>query len=87
MSANNPSNGSSEDHGTQNKDEGKPTSLSAEEKAALLDVLPVMERIVHLDLKGAAPKISYIEKLFPLLKLLGATGLLIGNVDSLVKWQ
>ena len=34
-----------------------------------------------LDLKGAAPKVSYYEKLFPYLKQLGATGLLIEYED------
>ncbi|CAF0770017.1 unnamed protein product [Rotaria sordida] len=40
-----------------------------------------LERFVHLDLKGAAPKIDYYEKLFPFLKQLGATGLLIEYED------
>ena len=53
--------------------------LSSDQKSALLEVLPSMQRIVHLDLKGAAPKVSYLEQLFPLFKTLGATGLLIGK--------
>jgi len=36
---------------------------------------------VHLDLKGAAPKISYFEQLFPLLKKWGATGICIEYED------
>ena len=49
-------------------------------------VFPVIEtknlrRFVHLDLKGAAPKLSYYEKLFPYLKQLGANGLLIEYED------
>lgn len=40
-----------------------------------------LERFVHLDLKGAAPKIDYYQKLFPFLKQLGATGLLIEYED------
>lgn len=40
-----------------------------------------LERFVHLDLKGAAPKIDYYERLFPYLRLLGATGLLIEYED------
>lgn len=39
------------------------------------------EKLVHLDLKGAPPKISYYEKLFPLLQTLGATGILIEYED------
>ncbi|XP_018329611.1 uncharacterized protein LOC108739972 isoform X2 [Agrilus planipennis] len=38
-------------------------------------------KIVHLDLKGAPPKISYFKQLFPLLASLGATGLLIEYED------
>lgn len=40
-----------------------------------------LTRFVHLDLKGAAPKVDYYEKLFPFLKQLGATGLLIEYED------
>jgi hypothetical protein len=40
-----------------------------------------LESFVHLDLKGAAPKIGYYQKLFPFLKKLGATGLLIEYED------
>jgi hypothetical protein len=40
-----------------------------------------LERFVHLDLKGAAPKLDYYGKLFPFLKQLGATGLLIEYED------
>ncbi|XP_012271746.1 hexosaminidase D [Orussus abietinus] len=34
-------------------------------------------RLVHLDLKGAPPRLCYFEKLFPLLRSWGATGLLL----------
>lgn len=39
------------------------------------------ERIIHLDLKGAPPKISYYRKIFPLLSQLGVTGLLLEYED------
>lgn len=39
------------------------------------------ERVVHLDLKGAPPSISYFEKLFPLFRALGVTSVLIEYED------
>uniref|UniRef100_T1J1S1 Ragulator complex protein LAMTOR2 homolog n=1 Tax=Strigamia maritima TaxID=126957 RepID=T1J1S1_STRMM len=42
--------------------------------------------LVHLDLKGAPPKISYFEKLFSYLKIVGATGLLIEYEDTFPYW-
>lgn len=39
-------------------------------------------RIVHLDLKGAAPKVFYFELFFRLIKNLGATGVLIEWEDT-----
>ncbi|KAG8557448.1 hypothetical protein GDO81_016635 [Engystomops pustulosus] len=38
-------------------------------------------KLVHLDLKGAAPKVTYYEQIFPLLSKLGANGLLIEYED------
>ena len=45
-------------------------------------VLSGAHRLVHLDLKGAPPKPSYLEKLIPLFKEWGATGLLLEWEDT-----
>lgn len=34
-------------------------------------------RLIHLDLKGAPPKVSFLKKLFPLIRKLGGTGVLL----------
>ncbi|XP_030374349.1 hexosaminidase D [Scaptodrosophila lebanonensis] len=39
------------------------------------------ERLVHLDLKGAPPKLSFLKQMLPMLRSLGATGLLIEYED------
>lgn len=42
---------------------------------------PPNQRIVHFDLKGAPIKVSYFLKLMPMLKTLGATGILLEYED------
>lgn len=36
------------------------------------------KRIVHFDLKGAPPLVGYFKRMFPLIKNMGATGILMG---------
>ncbi|XP_018563570.1 hexosaminidase D-like [Anoplophora glabripennis] len=40
------------------------------------------QRLVHLDLKGAPPKITFFEKFFPFIKDCGATGILLEWEDT-----
>lgn len=42
---------------------------------------PFEMRLVHLDLKGAPPRVSYLSQVFPLFQALGANGLLIEYED------
>lgn len=43
-------------------------------------------RVVHLDLKGAPPKLSYIKTILPLIREAGATALLIEYEDMFPFW-
>ena len=35
-------------------------------------------RVVHFDLKGAPPKLSYFKEIFPVIREAGATAILLG---------
>ncbi|XP_069065829.1 hexosaminidase D-like [Pleurodeles waltl] len=64
----------------------KEEAAKAKEDAPVKNVPPppkdfTQMRLVHLDLKGAAPKVSYFEQVFPLFAKLGANGLLIEYED------
>lgn len=39
-------------------------------------------RFIHLDLKGAPPKVEYLQQLFPLLRQAGANGILLEYEDT-----
>ena len=44
------------------------------------------QRIVHLDLKGAPPSISYLKKVLAMSKGLGATGVLV-EWEDMFPWS
>ena len=47
----------------------------------MLEILNKLERIIHIDLKGAPPKPEYFKEFIPLIKKYGATGILIEYED------
>ncbi|KAM3916342.1 hexosaminidase D-like [Leptodactylus fuscus] len=59
----------------------RPKVKMAAGKVASKDFSHMEMKLVHLDLKGAPPKVSYYEQIFPLLSKLGANGLLIEYED------
>ncbi|KAM4632283.1 hexosaminidase D-like [Discoglossus pictus] len=64
-----------------NEVEAASKSMIKKLKSVSKDFTGVQMKLVHLDLKGAAPKVSYYEQIFPLLSKLGANGILIEYED------
>jgi len=60
--------------------------LSNYEGSAEIPLYIPQQRLVHLDLKGAPPKVEYIKKVLPIFKQLGATGLLI-EWEDMFPWK
>ncbi|XP_056392857.1 hexosaminidase D-like isoform X2 [Hyla sarda] len=59
----------------------RPKIRTAAGKILSKDFSHIEMKLVHLDLKGAPPKVSYYEQVFPLFSKLGANGLLIEYED------
>lgn len=52
-------------------------SNSLQNSVDLKRTVQISERFVHFDLKGAPPRVSYFQQLFPFLRQLGSTGILL----------
>ena len=52
------------------------------EKEEVLQMLNSLDKIVHLDLKGAQPKIEYYDQFIPFIRSHGAVGLLLEYEDT-----
>ena len=65
----------------QSMDESKPAIVVDQDSDVRVDSLRApprfRRRYVHLDMKGAPPKLDYLKIVIPLFKRWGATGLLL----------
>lgn len=69
-------------NGQFNQNKNQEVAVSPVKTSSYDDLLKNMERIVHLDLKGAPPKPDYFKKFIPFIKEHGATGILLEYEDT-----